>query len=261
MKKTLKNKLCALFELVNPHVFNLVILLFGAFNNLRQRPRLLIFTDSRGFEVTKFWNRKNPFSSYIGHLIVDYSCTVKVCPEKFTSLIDFLDFYESVKHKEFDQVILHCGIVDFAPRPESSFDSMYQTKKKSICNYSLEKIICKDSRLPGAIYQGEVTYSFLNKEALIGSVIPKISEVPNLLYIGINPVLNDWNGNYWRKRPDNINEQLILDEIMCSSLENSIVLSDLNTKEIRQFTSDNVHYTKSGFDYLYSKIKPRLPNF
>jgi hypothetical protein len=184
---------------------------------------------------------------------------VKVCPEKFTSILDFLAFYESVNHKEFDKVILHCGIVDFAPRPESSFDLMYESKIEKIKKYSLDEYINKEFRVFGPLYQEEGTISFLNQDSMLNVLIPLLKKIPNLVYISINPVLNDWHGNYWRKRPGNINEQLLLDKILIQEINEVVDLSCLIKEDIMIFTSDNVHYTKEGFSHIYKKLQPLLP--
>jgi len=255
----IKSKLFVLFEILNPFFYGLVVYLFRWINICRKRPKVLIFTDSRGFEVTKFWNRKNPFSSYIGRLILDYNCTIRVCPEKFTSLLDFLSFYESVKYIQFDSIILHCSIVDFAPRPESSFDQMYQSKIHYMNKYPIFDCIDKINRESNVKYQDEYTYSFLNETALYNVVLPELVKIPKLIYIGINPVLLNWSGNYWRERPSNINEQLILDTIIKKNINSSISLSELTRDEIKKYTSDNVHYTKIGFNYIYNELKLYLP--
>jgi hypothetical protein len=70
--------------------------------------------------------------------------------------------------------------------------------------------------------------------------------------------LNDWTGNYWRKRPTNINSQLDLDILMKKNIPNVVDLSLLTEEEIMKFTSDNVHYTKEGFAYIYNKLSTIL---
>ena len=232
---------------------------FRAINKFLKRPKILIFTDSRGFEITKIWNRRNPYSSYVGAINRNYECVVKICPEKFTSILDFLDFYDSVRDRDFDKIILHCGIVDFAPRPESSFDMMYKTKIQKIKKYNLEIYVDKANRDFGEIYYGEKTISFLNRDAIINVLLPLLQSIPNLVYIGVNPVLTDWNGSYWRRRPANINDQLLLDAILLNGLQEVIDLSSLSKDEVKMYTSDNVHYTREGFSYIYKMLKSLMP--
>ena len=77
--------------------------------------------------------------------------------------------------------------------------------------------------------------------------------------MGINPVLDDWDGDYWRKRPANINDQLILDNLLINEIDEVIDMSNLDREQIMMYTSDNVHYTKAGFDYIGNKLLPLLP--
>jgi hypothetical protein len=253
----MKSKFFLLFERLNPIMVMPALFLFSLINKLRRKPKVLIYTDSRGFEVTKPWNRKNPFSSYIKNFIFNYDCTVRLCPEKFTSLVDFINFYESTD-KDFDFIILHCGIVDFAPRPESSFKQMYNSKLHYANDYHIFDKINSNERVPSDLYEGEDTYSFLTEDVLLDFLLPKMQKIPNLIYIGINPVLMDWKGNYWRQRPININKQLDLDKVILDALKGGIPLSDLSREQIKTFTTDNVHYTSDGFKYIYNKIISKL---
>lgn len=222
-------------------------------NRFLGKKKVLIYTDSRGFEVTKPWNRKSALSSYIKKIVNQHSCDVIICPEKHTSLLDFIDYYES-NNVRYDCVILHCGIVDFAPRPESSFDEMYKSKLRLLNKYNLISKVSKSYRGLGCEYMGENTISFIDLATLKSEVIPRLTRVDNLIYIGINRVLDDWSGQYWRKRPVNINEQLILNDAVLRSLENNVDLSKLTDEQIKTLTSDNVHYTKLGFEYIYNEI-------
>lgn len=260
LKKKTQDILFKLFNKVNPKVFYVILKFFEMLNKLQKKKRILIFTDSRGFEVTKPWNRKNPFSSYVGTLALRYSCRVLVCPEKFTSLVDFISYYDEADGSSFDHIILHCGIVDFAPRPESSFEQMFETKRCKLDQYSLSESISKNNREASESYEGEPTYSFLNKEALDSVILPRLINMPNLIYVGTSKVLTDWDGIYWRKRPRNINEQLKLDAMLCKAARNSIKMSELNDELIKLYTSDNVHYTNKGFNFILAKLEPILKN-
>jgi hypothetical protein len=238
-------------------ISNIYCVFYKCLNTILGKKKVLIYTDSRGFEVTKPWNRKNALSSYIKNIVKQYTCDVIICPEKHTSLLDFLDYYESNNIK-YNHVILHCGIVDFAPRPESSFDEMYKAKLKLLRKYNLISKISKDYRKFGVKYEGEATISFLDFNTLKSEIIPKLSKIDNLIYIGINRVLPDWNGQYWRKRPVNINEQLVLNDVILECIDQKVDLSKLTDKQIMDLTSDNVHFTNAGFDYIYNEISQIL---
>jgi hypothetical protein len=254
LRQQIKGKLFSLFELINPVIFHFIAFFYQMKNKVLKKHKILVFTDSRGFEVTKFWNRKNPFSSYIGNLIRNFDCTYIVCPEKFTSLLDFLEYCENTNMDNYENIILHCGIVDFAPRPESSYDQMFLSKLTLIKKFGFENLINKIKSKSGPVYDGEVTYSFLNELSINLLLSLQEKYIQKIIYISINPVLNDWTGNYWRKRPANINSQLDLDILMKQSISNVVDLSSLTEEEIMRFTSDNVHYTKEGFAYIYNKL-------
>tara|TARA_R110001592_G_scaffold117919_2_gene320165 strand:+ start:241 stop:1035 length:795 start_codon:yes stop_codon:yes gene_type:complete len=254
LSQRIKGKLFLLFELINPMIFHFIAFFYKMKNKILKKRKVLVFTDSRGFEVTKFWNRKNPFSSYVGGLIRNFDCTYLVCPEKFTSLLDFLEYCENNEMDDYENIILHCGIVDFAPRPESSYDKMFRSKTRIIKKFGFEDCINKIKSKSGPYYDGELTYSFFNDSSLSRILSFQERYIKKIIYISINPVLNDWSGNYWRKRPDNINSQLELDNVLKRKMTNIIDLSSLSKEEIMKFTSDNVHYTKEGFKYIYNKL-------
>ena len=65
----------------------------------RDSKKILIYTDSRGIEITKTYNRKNPFSSYIGFFMKHYIVDFVIMPKSHTTLIDFLYEWES-KYKK-----------------------------------------------------------------------------------------------------------------------------------------------------------------
>jgi hypothetical protein len=245
------------FKYIYLLVIDIIVGFFRIINAWRKKSKVLVYTDSRGFEISRVYNKKNPFSSYIKYFIFNYSCTTVICPYKFTSILDFMEYLESYS-SNFDYIILHCGIVDFAPRPESSFDSMLNSKLKIISKNNWGGYFEKTERLPGPNYEGEVTYSFFTQDFLRDVVMPRLKKLDGLIYISINPVLSDWNGKYWRKRPININEQLFFDDILKNGLDSYVDLSKLSDKDVMELTADNVHYNKSGFDFILDALIMKL---
>lgn len=249
----MKDFACRFFQRFNPLIFDVITKLFRLINFFRIAPRALVFTDSRGFEVLRPWNRRNPFSSYVSFLMAKYACDVYLCPKRHTSLLDFLDVYESASN-DYDVVVLHCGIVDFAPRPEHSFDEMYFAKVALLEKYGIAQYFNKRMRHPGCEYEGEPTYSFMSEEFVEEFIIPKLVGIKNLIYIGINPVLSEWRGNYWRERPSNINSQLKQDEKILSAIEKVINLSDKSDDWVKLNTVDNIHLSREGFNYIVKEL-------
>lgn len=217
--------------------------------------KLLLYTDSRGTAVETFYKQRNPFFSYL-KFFADYDVLYQFCPHKFTSILDFLKFYENSKIK-YDIIVLHCGIVDFAPRPVSSYESMLEGKreylvKRGWLHYfeNRKDFLCD--------YEGEKTLQFISLAFLEQEIIPELKNIDNLIYVGINPVLHNWDGNYWRKRPSCINLQLIQDETLMINLGKTISLKDWCEQDIKYYTVDNVHYNKRGLDYIGQQVLKKI---
>ncbi|WP_125717068.1 hypothetical protein [Pseudoalteromonas rubra] len=256
MQSKSKKNLIRLFDKFNPVFYGAILYIFKVVNIFRGKQRVLIFTDSRGAEITNPILRKNPFSSYIGYFVRNYACDVHLCEEKYTSLIDFLSLYRSVDANEYSFIVLHCGIVDFAPRPLNSYLDMLNSKRSKISTLGWsDEAFEVENREPGTQYEGQNTYSFLPKAFFEEKILKELIGIPKLIYIGVNPVLHDWIGCYWRARPDNINEQLSYDKVLLDSLNFTVPLAGWKPEEIRKFTVDNVHYNKVGFDYILRETK------
>jgi hypothetical protein len=216
--------------------------------------KVLVFTDSRGTEINGF-KQRNPFFSYLSFLS-EYTVQYVFCPEKYTSILDYIDLVES-NALDFDYVVLHCGIVDFAPRPLSSYNEMLDSKKDIIKRYGWERYFY-DRHDFHCDYEGEKTIQFLSLDFLKNEISTRTNLLNNVIYIGINRVLLDWNGTYFRERPDCINTQLKHDDYFSSLFERAISLRDWNDEDIKKYTSDNVHYKRSGLVYIGRAIKDEL---
>lgn len=223
----------------------------------KSNKKVLIFTDSRGTEIENILKQKNPFYSYIDE-IGSYEKTYFLCPEKFTSILDFIEYLKNT-NKRYDVIVLHCGIVDFAPRPMSSYKEMYRCKSKLIESNGWKSYfenrndyLCE--------YYSEKTMQFMSLNFLQNEIIPILKKIDNLVYVGINPVLTDWIGNYWRKRPLCINKQLEQDKLMHENINYTVNINHWSEEQIKKYTVDNVHYNRDGLKYLGKKIKDQLSN-
>ncbi|QYK03919.1 hypothetical protein [Shewanella zhangzhouensis] len=217
----------------------------------KKRKKVLLYTDSRGTEIDSFYKQRNPYFSYIKYL-KNYEVVYKFCPHKFTSILDFLDYYNN-SDEVFDFVILHCGIVDFAPRPLSSYHSMLETKysylvKRNWLQYFLnrEDFLCD--------YEDEKTLQFMTLEFLENKIVPELQKINGLIYVGVNRVLENWDGNYWRKRPSCINQQLVQDQLIMSKVPISIDFCDWSDDDIKKYTVDNVHYNGHGLEHIGEQL-------
>ncbi|MEZ8313920.1 hypothetical protein AB6C44_09970 [Vibrio splendidus] len=243
----IKNNLHKLLVFINNYLFDLFL-----YEKNKLGKSVFLFSDSRGSEIDSFYKQKNPFFSYISSKeFKGYDISYHLCPKKFTSIIDFLENYESASN--YDVIVLHCGIVDFAPRPLSSYESMLASKRSYLVSKGWYKYFT-DRQDYSCCYEGEKTLSFFSEDFFKEIIVPKLKEIENLIYVGLNPVLLDWRGDYWRDRPSCINEQLSFDKILQLELNNTIDISSWTEAQIKKFTVDNVHYNKTGMDYFSKEI-------
>ncbi len=243
--KILKKAIC----ITSAYIFKLIWHFHCRFNN--KSKSCLVFTDSRGFYINGILNYKNPFRSYINNEL-KYKFKYNFCPQKSTTLIDFL--YSTRNFNKNVPVILHCGIVDFSPRNKKH---TYKILKR--LNNLAEKLNLPvlESNPLGGSYCNELTYNLYTIDYLKNHIIHRLLEYKNLIYIGINPVILDWRGNYFRDRPDNINIILKYNEVLVSMLS-SIDISKWDEKQIKDLTVDNIHLSANGMNYLKREVKNKL---
>jgi len=252
MKKTLRlfaNFLIKLFV-------NFRLLLYRTLNY--DKEKLFIYTDSRGFEITKIHNRKNPFSSYIKYLIKNYRCYVFTAPEKHTTIFDFIDVYEKYRRRHnFKHVIAHIGVVDFSPRPISQIENILLLKKNKIVKSFGQDLFYDILNFKGydQEYQKEKT-SAIAPEFLIPKVADVFSNIKNFVWISCNPVDINWRGNYPKDRPANINMVNDKSKALISLLKDVeiIDLTDWDLNLVHKYTCDNIHFNQLGMKFLEQEI-------
>jgi hypothetical protein len=220
-------------------------------------PRVYIYTDSRGFKVDHWYSKKNPIGSYIARLAEKYNVSYSICRYRHTTLIDFLYDIRRIDPQNYDLIVLHVGIVDFSPRPIGQARSIIQKKSKRIAQLFGEESL-KDF-LPRAYadeYLGERTASLYSPQVLEDYLLPALNTLQDkLVWIGINPVLNDWLGNYERPRPANINNILEYQRCADGGFQGiKIGLSGLSREEINFFTVDNIHLSDRGMERVASEV-------
>jgi hypothetical protein len=228
----------------------------------RKKPSVLIYTDSRGHEINSKLNKKNPFSSYCNKLIKKYSVTVFVCPEKHTTIIDFLFLYEELNIK-YDFIVLHCGVVDFSRRPINQLNDIYRLKKHKMLHlgFTDKDFVESLNQKTGYYYNDHPTASIYTTVQFSNIILPKLKVIENLIFIGCNRVLLDWDGTYWQERPRDINIIMEYCSIAKGELNYFIDLSCWNENDIKKYTDDNIHPNRLGYlqltryiDYHLSKM-------
>ncbi len=245
-----------LYVLVNIHTY--LYLNFFKLKN-RNSKKLFVYTDSRGFEISKIKNRKSPFSSYLSYLVKNYNCDVFICPEKHTTVFDFLDKYNEYKHKNYQSVIAHIGVVDFSPRPASQIEAILNLKKKKIemCFNTDFFTQINDLKIYPDKYMNEDTASILPVE-LINQVADAFNKIDDLIWVTCNPVDLNWRGNYKRDRPININmvndKSIVMKELLDDQVR-IIDFTEFSMDEVHKYTCDNIHMSEEGMKLIENKLK------
>lgn len=225
----------------------------------RRKPRVLIYADSRGRNITG--PRKTHYlGSYIHSLQRSFHVTYSLTPHSHTTVVDFLNFADGVDLGGFDRIILHCGIVDFSPRPMSNLEKVRAAKSGQPRFDALFAANAAYYADPwDTMYMGEPTISLYSPQYLCDEIVPALVAIPNLTWISSNHFVPGWEGNYARGRPANI-EQVVqgLDRQMRAAIPDVVDLSDWTPGKVQACTVDNIHLSRHGFREVAAMLRARL---
>ena len=252
-----KSTVLPYLELLITAISQLVISFYRLLN--RKKLKVLIYTDSRGHEISSVFNKKNPFSSYCSYYIKKYCVDVYICPERHTTIVDFLHFYKKSK-KDYGLVILHCGVVDFSRRPISQLEGIYTLKGERMIalGFTESDLAGNLKQETGFTYEGVKTASIYTPAQFNELIIPQLKCIDNLVMIGCNPVVSSWRGSYWKHRPTDINAILEYCELASKQLNGFIDLSHWGEQEIMHLTDDNIHPNQNGFSVIKEQIEKKI---
>lgn len=217
----------------------------------KNKPKILIYTDSRGLDCSSPFLMHNYLNTYIYKLNKIFRVDYFVAKEKYTTWLDFLDHLENSKIK-YDYYIVHIGIVDYAIRNESSLKDLISTKSKLVEKYEIKKY----GKYFEGKYLGEDTYSFAS-EKYIDKIIKMLNQKldKKIIYLNCNVIDDEFLGTYWRKRPDNLNKQLQIEDYFLANFDVFLInLRDLVGNNQELYTVDNVHYSKIGHELISRNI-------
>jgi hypothetical protein len=221
----------------------------------RRKPKLLVYTDSRGENLVSRLG-KTGYGTYVNRLRSKYRLTYALCPESYTTIPDFLNFINRLEGERFDAIIMHCGIVDFSPRPLSGIAKF---EKSKIGTPRFSQLFAKNkdyySEPFDCEYYGERTVNIYSPEFLEDEILPELTALPRLVWINANHFVPGWNGNYTRGRPTNIDEVVSeFDAIMEKHLPRIVDLKTWTPDQVQRFTIDNLHFTQHGFDHVFDLV-------
>lgn len=220
--------------------------------------KLLIYTDSRGDNIPSY-NDYDHYAVKLSHL---YPVEKYLCPEKWTTTLDFLELIKTKNINRYYKIILHTGIVDQSPRHQQIAINKIYYEKKAIFDevFGEKNIITHLNNDFGIEYENDKTINMYSLKMAQNYLIPRLMEIPNLLWISHNKIVNGWNGNYWKPRPTNINIIERYSELFLMSISNTINLMSWSKKEIMKYTHDNMHPNKLGSEIIYKLILDNLKN-
>ena len=144
---------------------------------------------------------------------------------------------------------------------ENALIEKKQMKWNSIKEEKYEKIILGSSKAYNAYNPSVLDSFFVGKTYNMATGSQHISEsffilkeIPNLLYVNTNRIASGWNGDYPRERPQNMSLIHEYCDLFSKEIPNQIDLSLWKNDEIKLHTTDNIHFTEEGNNYIYNRI-------
>lgn len=229
---------------------------------MRQRnaPSVLIYSDSRGLNLAD--KAKARIGTYAALLARRYRVTSELCPHSHTTIVDFLTYAEERSLDRFDAVVMHCGIVDFSPRPLSNIAKVRAGKVDvPAFDAAFQANAAHYEQPDPTLFEGEPTVSLWSEAFVRSTLIPRLRSIENLIWVTSNPFVPGWEGNYTRGRPVNIAAYVErFDALMASELPNVVDLRDWSHDEVRARTIDNIHFSAPGFSAVADRVAVALDN-
>lgn len=220
--------------------------------------KILVFADSRG----KHKPAGSTHQLYVERLQERYDVTSIISPTRWTTIPDFLAMIRSgkINPQDYAYIVLHVGVSDFSPRHQKvALEKIYAEKKEIYDELFGEKIRYYLMSDLGVEYENDKTINMYSKDMLRNDLLPRLQKIPNLIWISCNNIVEGWNGDYFRERPSNIRYLEGYSQILVEKLVKVVDLHRWTAEEVRRYTCDNMHLTKSGSDYIYNELE-RLMN-
>ena len=221
--------------------------------------RILLYTDSRGTNIPDNTDYKHYGTRLSNLFYVD----AYYCPEKWTTVLDFLQMMKSIPHGYYHAIILHAGAVDAAPRHQKVLLETIYPDKKGIFDeiFGENKIKAYLHSDLGCDYEGDKTINMYSPEMARRQLLPLVKQIPHVIWISSNRIVPNWRGNYWKDRPDNIGLIEEYSNLFAAELESVVNLMSWSLEEVKLCTFDNIHPNQMGSDRIFEMILLHLKNF
>jgi glycosyltransferase involved in cell wall biosynthesis len=222
----------------------------------KNRKRILLYTDSRGNYIKGHCDYKH----YGKRLAELFDVDMYLCPEKWTTTLDFLELRKKIRLEDYDAIVLHTGIVDASPRHQKiALEKIYPPKKAIFDEIFGEQKIWQYLNTDlGCDYEDDKTINLYSLDMAKECLLPALKKIPNLIWIGGNRIVPGWRGNYWKERPTNISLIEMYFSLFASELEHVVDLMGWSYDEIKRYTFDNMHPNKEGSDYIFERTLQKI---
>lgn len=253
------------------------------------KPRILVFTDSRG-QLKPGFSDRLIFPERIKAELEARGTRVDLilCPFKWTSTIDFIELIETglIDVERYRRIVLYTGVVDWSPRPISSFRACM----KGTTREPLDLKTFKRKKPPPKVanhklaffrrffgtraynahartcfkteYRGEPTINLYSLPMLEDRVIPYLRQLGDkLIFVNSNRLVPGWEGDYTIKNPDGRPHNIRLIEDYAQRMSTSFDCVDLlkwSSRQIKRFTTDNMHLSWAGSEWIAARLLKRL---
>jgi len=244
--------------------------------------KILVFADSRG-QYRPAGSTHQMFSERLGGL-PGLQVDNFLCPFKWTTTLDFLAYFPLDQLRGYDYVVVYTGIVDWSPRKLSNArDDLYDNRNEAnldalllnTADYSKKIVNCKKptfDRIFGddamhrhlaspfdTVFEGEPTINMYGLEMAQARLLPRLLEVPNLVFINANRFVDGWRGDYRRERPANIYLTHAYSDLFSQALGDCVIdLRVWDDNDVKRFTCDNLHLTGAGSDFIYDQLAKKF---
>ena len=214
--------------------------------------KILLYTDSRGDNLPRY----NFYQHYGERLSQVFWIEAYLCPEKWTTILDFLNLYRSINSNYYDYIILHAGAVDAAPRQKKIFQEIIYPQKKEIFDRIFGESNMKEHLKTDlkCEYEGDRTMNMYSLDMALKYLIPLLKQIPSLIWINSNQIVPNWRGNYWRERPANISLIEEYSETFTSNLDRVVDLQKWSACDVKSYTFDNIHPNEEGSNYIFNQL-------
>ena len=215
------------------------------------KPKLLFYTDSRGYLIGNIFSYKNGFiNPLVRFLETNFNLEYSINKHKHTTYFDFLKDYSDQKLEDYVFIVLILGAVDFSPR---NFQDAESLRRKKVSDLGVKLDHTSSFLDKKAIFEEEFTDSIVNNSNLkfLEDRLKKFSD--KLIVVSTGFVNDDWRGSYWRDRPKNINEFFKREKYFAKKISKNLI--DLSDQDPKKISLDNIHFSPFGFNLIKDKIK------